>query len=102
MSRPGITAKEACVHINKVATRACEDWLELVSEDPDAPVLLYWRQPVSKERIGRLKVARNNPKRGWRLTANMIMSSRWSREEALCYILGRTLKVPILRGPIRR
>lgn len=101
MSRAGITAKQACEHINKVAQRACEEWTELVSEDPDAQVRLYWIAPVSKERIGRLKVARNDPKRGWRLTANMPMSARWSREEALCFILERVLRVPILKGPIR-
>lgn len=100
MSKGAIKTKKVCDSMIEAAERACDDWESMVDEDPDAAVYLYWRPPNKKQRIGRIKVAREDPKRGWKLTAHMMMSSRWSRNETMCFILERMLWVPILRGPL--
>ena len=102
MRPQGISANEACDHIRKRAAEACDEWESLMNEDPEAPAYLYWREPNKKQRVGRLKVANENPKRGWKLVAEMMLSPRWTREETHYFVLERMLYLPILRGPIKQ
>jgi hypothetical protein len=90
-----------CKNMNKVASAATEEWEQLTEEDPGAPVRLYYKEPKAKERVGRLKVARRDPKRGWKLVVNMVMSARWTRDETLYFIKTRMLQLPIIRGPFK-
>lgn len=76
-----------------------QSWHEAREKDPEADCWLYYIPPTKKERIGRLKVAARDPKRGWRRACHMRLEPRWSPEEARCFIGIVLNQLPILRGP---
>lgn len=87
---------------NKIKTavdQAERSWMVARDHDPDGECHLYFINPTKKERIGRLKVATTDPKRGWKLATHMRFEPRWSGAEARCFIRYVLSGLPILRGP---
>lgn len=76
-----------------------ESWYQARAQDPDRDCRLYYIPPTKRQRIGRLKAATRDPKRGWRLACHMRFEPRWSRAEARCFIGIVLNRLPILRGP---
>lgn len=85
--------------IESTVEQACDEWEALRARGVDEPIRLYFRKPNDRQRVGRLKVATSDPKRGWELAVHMRMSPKWTRDETKFFVYERLVKLPLLRGP---
>jgi len=88
--------------MDRIVREACAQWNELRERlRKGESLFLYYRHPASRNRIGRLKVANADPKRGWMLACNLGMPASWSEEQAEAFIYEQMIRLPILKGPFK-
>lgn len=100
MARRAISKIKVRNALKSLVRETGKQWESLKQESPEDNLKLYFRYPNDRQRVGRLKVSAEDPKRGWRLATDMEFNDEWTREEAEAFIFTHMIRMPILRPPI--
>jgi len=100
MAKRTLTRAALVERLNSAIDEVVESWKELQQGSSDERFCLYFYMPSDRERVGRLKAASKDPKRGWRLATSMRFQRRWSESEAQLFVRHVVMRLPFVRGPI--
>jgi hypothetical protein len=101
MARRPVSKSKIREALKKLVDETGNEFVSLKDETSKKGLRLYYRFPNDRQRVGRLKVAAKDPKRGWRLANDIEMARDWTREQAEAFIFETMIRLPMLRPPIQ-
>jgi ribosome assembly protein YihI (activator of Der GTPase) len=97
MARRPVSKSKIRAALNELVNETGNEFQSLKDEKSRKGLRLYYRFPNDRQRVGRLKVAEKDPKRGWRLANDIEMARDWTKEQAEAFIFETMIRLPLLR-----